>query len=358
MVHITLLGTIFLAFALRKSGLKIQSIPFIILCTFASLRYDFGNDYMSYYKKYKYIHATGKSYFDEYLFTFLNKISPSFYIMIAIISVAFVFIVWKMVKANVKKEYIWVSVFIFVISPYLFLMNLSAIRQCLAMLLFIISVKYIIDKNFIKYAVCIIIGCFFHKSAVILLPIYFFINTKKLSKKQIFIIVTAVIVLITVFDFNNFMIKIAILFDDTNYMHYATSGLENSIRATLLASIYMIYVLLNTRKVSGDKSVYVKLYLIGTIFGVLAFRFSILTRIQMYFDIFAIVAIPAIMEQIPMTGYIYIKRNKPVETIMDLLNRYALPCCIVLIYCLRYYSFFNNSLWDAFKTYKTIIPLL
>ena len=225
------------------------------------------------------------------------------------------------------------------------------------MCIFIFGVRYITEKNFVKYAAALVIAFLFHKSAILLLPVYFFINTKALNRKQLFIIVAAVAFLLMKFDFNTLMHMVARLFNDPNYLHYSSMGLTNTLRATLLTGVFAVYVLMNTRKVTGEKAIYLKLYLIGTIMGVLAFRFSMITRMQMYFDIFSVVAIPAIMEQTPMTGKLYIKIRRPVATVMDAVNRYVLPCTIRMIYILRYYSFFTNPMWASFRTYRTIFSV-
>ena len=130
--------------------------------------------------------------------------------------------------------------------------------------------------------------------------------------------------------------------------------MTNSVRATLLSSIYMIYVALNIKKLRGDALVYSKLYLIGAVLGVVAFKLSALTRIQMYFDIFAVISLPSVFQCTLERGDIIIGKNNIVVTIWEILNKYALPVLILLIYLLRYYSFFTNPMWRSFTEYETI----
>lgn len=59
-----------------------------------------------------------------------------------------------------------------------FLYDFIAIRQALAMSIFMFAIPYIVEKKMIKYFICIAIACLFHMSALILLPIYFLIRFK------------------------------------------------------------------------------------------------------------------------------------------------------------------------------------
>lgn len=329
-------------------------ISCFILFLFAALRYMYGNDYPGYLSEYNKIQLGIASQFEEPLFAWLNRIIPSFYLLIAITSLFFVVVIYKLITKNVSRRYAWIGLMIFIVNPYLFLMNLSAIRQCLAMLLFVIAVPYGIKRRFVPYALLVCIGSMFHKTSILLLPIYFLLSSKPFRRRNVLLVLLGLMVMFRLFATNEIVLWIAQQFDDKNYIHYANNALQNSIRATLLTSIYLAYVLLNMNKLEGKKLVYAKLALVGYTMGVLAYQLSMFTRIQMYFDIFTIVAIPTILEQVNGEGKIYINHAKPQETIWKCINRYAFPACIFLIYFLRYYSFFTNSMWTSFFTYQTI----
>ena len=126
-------------------------------------------------------------------------------------------------------------------------------------------------------------------------------------------------------------------------------GTTNSLRATVLTGVYFVYVAINLVHLKGYKLLCGKLYLIGLLFGMLAFYFSMITRLQMYFDIFSVVAIPAIMEH-------YI-RNASGKW-RKLINLYLFPGLIFAIYLARYYTFFTNPMWESFNTYHTIFEAI
>lgn len=111
-------------------------------------------------------------------------------------------------------------------------------------------------------------------------------------------------------------------FDNRNYDSFYLQGNTNSLRATLFFAVYYIYVLLNINKLSGEKRMYAKLYLIGTCCGILAYRLQMITRIEIYFDFFSVVALPAIYEC--NASY----KDGSESTLLYLLNRYILPAMI------------------------------
>ena len=346
MVHITLIFSTMLSF-LKENTKKILLLPFAVLFIFAALRYDYGNDYMSYANIFK--NLTRYDYnllIGEELFVLLNKISPSYQVMLIVVSLFFLFMVYKLISENVNIEYFGIAFLIFVINPYLFLVNLSAVRQSIAIALFIIAIEFAYKRKIIPYIIFIAIATLFHNSAIVLLPIYFIANGKELKKWQIITVVGIFIfILLTPDVLFGFIEEVLSFLDNANYNYYFDNGTENSLRATFLSALYGVYVLMNINRLSGKKLMFAKLYLLSIAFAVLAIRLSMLTRIQMYFDIFSVVAIPAIIEE----NY---KNNDNYES--RIINIYGFPLLLLAIYLLRYYSFFTNDLWESFVTYKTI----
>lgn len=356
MVYITLFSVVATAIAGRRSGKYIQVIPFIILFLFAALRKGYGNDYASYAEKFAYIHAGGTSPFEhEYLFTFLNASLPNFFSLIALTSLLFVAGIYIFLRCNLEKEQIWMGVLIFVINPYLYLINLSSLRQCLAMLLFLLAARFAYQRKVILYVLCILIGALFHKSAILLLPIYFFATPKKISWRWLVVISLALLALLQWDGFSNIVQITISFFEDSNYNFYVSSGLTNSLRATVLTSCFFLYVVTNLPELHGKSLVFGKLYLIGCILGILAYRLSMLTRIQMYFDIFSIAVLPGIFCQVQSEGAIVVNSANPLATFWKCINKYAMPVLLLLIYILRIYSFFTNPMWASFTTYHTIL---
>lgn len=359
MVHFLL--ALAVCFAIIGSKNKyIQRMAFVVLFAFAALRFMYGNDYYNYYRWFQYIHAGYKSPFKtEILYNLLNRWLPSFPVLVALSSALLIFVVYQLVTKNLPTQYSWIGIVIFVINPYLFLINLSALRQCIATCFFVIAVNLACRKKYIWYCVLVIVATLFHKSAILLLPICIIANAKPVKSWMCWLILVGTLILLVSSNFlSDIVIWVAEQFGDKNYIHFASQDTKNSVRATLLTSVYFFYTLLNLPKLKGKHLVYAKIYLISPFLGILAKEMSMLTRLQMYFDIFAIVAIPSILMEIHSRGAVKINRRNALITFWDCINKYAMPVLIMTIYLLRYYSFFTNDMWKAFFTYRTIFLLL
>ena len=355
MVIVILFSAVLLAFAGRRKGRVTLAMGFFVLFLFAALRYMYGNDYASYYRWFLRINSGWKSPFDyEMLYTLLNRICPSFPVLIAVTSLVFICAVYTLVKRNVSSRYAWLSLFIFVVNPYLFLMNLSAIRQCLAMVLFMAAVPFGMERKPVRYTVLILLATMFHKSAFLLFPVYFILQPTQFRKRNVFAVLGMVILLVGFLDWSRITVTIATWFGDPNYVVHASSSVGNSVRATLLTSVYFLYILLNMEKLKGKTLVYAKLSLLGYTLGILAFRIAMMTRVQMYFDIYSIVTLPNILEAVNREGKIRVSLVNPQETVWKCINKYVLPALILAIYLLRIYSFAANPRWRSFITYRTV----
>ena len=147
MVHITLLASTVLAF-IKHHKKSLISVSFLLIFIFSALRYGFGNDYFSYMNIFNTIKITGwHSYLStNALFILLNKFAPNFQMVIAITSAMFLIPVYFLIVKNVEAKYHVISLGIFLFHPYLFIVNLSAIRQSIAAALFICAVYMAMKK--------------------------------------------------------------------------------------------------------------------------------------------------------------------------------------------------------------------
>lgn len=311
---------------------------FTILFLFLALRYDYGNDYLD----YLYIHQSfneGMSAWGEkdVLFKQLNLLVSDFKLMIAIISFFYIMVIYYLVKKEVPYNYYWLSVIILLINPYLFLIHLSSVRQTIALCFFIIAVYFAINKKVLMYFIFILIASGFHKSALLLLPIYFFLNLKSMKMKYLIILIFSLASLLFTPLFDFVLNSVILLFP--RYDYYLTFELGNSLRSTILSFFFFIMIVTNINKLKGKEIVFGKLALIATTLSILSYKVSMITRLNIYFEIFMVIAIPLI-----------IYRTKRLEIRLVWLTG------AISIYLLRYYSFFQDPLWKyAYGTYKTII---
>ena len=321
-------------------------IPFAILWIFAAIRYGYGNDYFSYYSSYLDINIGVYSFRKEVLFDALLRLFPSFFLFIACSSFVTIYPVSKLVNKNVATDYIPVAVFIYCFNPYLFMISLSAIRQYIAVACFVPAVYFAYKKKIIPYLLMIILAANIHNSAWTLLPIYFLANDRKIGKRTLIVVIAVVLVfLIGGNMFKSIAEKILNLLDNKNYLSHLQKDTGSSLRSVILSSLFLIYLLINIRKLDGWFAVCAKMYLIGTIISVLVYHINMLGRMQYYFDVFMVVVIPAIMK----------RNSNERNTAFGIINKYFLPIMLFVILVARYINFFNTPLYEPFVHYRTIL---
>lgn len=339
MTHIVFLFALFCAFPDLNKKYHFRIYTFAVLFLFLALRYDYGNDYMSYLETHKRINIGLAAWGDDnILFKHLCLLIPNYYIFIAITSFFYILTIYYLIKNNIEVKQYWFAILILLINPYLFLIHLSSIKQTLAICFFIYAVNFAIKRNLIMYIIFTLIAVGIHSSAIILLPLYFLLTDKKFNKKWIFITYAILVLLLVTPLFEIITYKI-LEYMPRHYKYvYLEKGLQNTLRSTLISSFFFFFIILNINKLKGKEIVYGKLSLIATIISILAIKLSMITRIGMYFDIFLIITIPQIFTRI---------ENK--------LFKQILFTIMILIYILRYFSFFADPLWESFLHYKTIL---
>jgi len=337
MVHIVFLSALFCTFPELNKKYPFRFFTFAILLMFMALRYDYGNDYMSYFEIHTLMNAGLSAWgSNDVLFRTLNIMVPNFFVLIALISIFYLIVIWNLIKNNLKVNQYWFAFLILLINPYLFLIHLSGLRQTLALCIFVCAINYAVKRKLIPYVACILLAAGMHSSAIVLLPIYFILSEKPVNRKYMIMISTLLGLLLftPLFD----IIAIKLLEYLPRYRYYYNQGLQNSLRATLISSLYFLLILFNLGKLKGKEIIYGKLSLIATVLAVLAVKVSMITRIGMYFDLFMIITIPQIFSRIERKIY-----------------KKMLFIVLIGIYLLRYYSFFTNPIWESFKEYQTIL---
>lgn len=338
MVHIIFIIALFCMIPDLNKKYPFRYFALAVLYLFMALRYDYGNDYMDYYNNHILINAGHDTWGSrDFLFNILNKLTPNFFLLIAIISLFYIITINYLIKKNLSIKQYWFATLILLINPYIFLVQLSSIRQTLAICFFVFAVTFAIKRKLSLYLLFVFLAIGMHESAIVLLPIYFILTEKPLNKKYVLLTTIFVIALIFTPLFDLIM-NIVLEYMPKNYRYYYEQGLQNSVRATLISSFFFFLVGLNFDKLKGKEIIYGKLSLISTIISLLAYKVSMLTRIGMYFDIFMIITIPTV----------FIKMDKG-------LKRNLLFLIMLTIYLLRYYSFFTNPLWESFVKYQTIL---
>lgn len=289
----------------RKLG-----IAFIILMS--SLRYNFGVDYTTYLDAFNRIKSG--IYIDQFElgYMWLNKIVAgiglNFNFLLFIIALFNCVLLYLTIEENVQKHK-WVAMFIYLTYFDMFFYSLSAIRQSIAISIFLYASKYIRNKELGKYLGWICLASLFHKSAIILIFFYFIYNyVCNLSIRKLNIVTTVPIIAYMVLE--NFIILLK-PYVGKKLQYYLFieefNGISSNITVAIVLFIVMIiWNMISIKEKSTDdknnESSKIDVSMVAiTIFLMLKIMqniqyYSILPRIQMYFYFFAIVAIPKLIQ--------------------------------------------------------------
>lgn len=204
----TLLGIIFVLCALIRAknfNKKKNTVFFIvivaILCFFAGIRTNIGdtNTYLRYIRDTPssfHVFFSTLDFSTEFgfkiLMFFLKKIFfGNSQLVLAFFSTVTIIITLLMYKKSVKNYDLAVYVFI---TSAIYMTIMNGVRQYFVAGLFFLTLPLVKDKKFIKYVFVILLLATIHKSALLLIPVYFVLNIRPWSKKSwlfIFVILLA-----------------------------------------------------------------------------------------------------------------------------------------------------------------------
>lgn len=150
-----------------------------IFSIIAGLRYNVGVDYPVYLQFYEDMHLQGWISREtlELGFMFILKLFTNFdlhfsffFAFLASIQIFFVYYALR------DRTFLLPYVGLFIMLGPFFLDWMNGIRQCIAICIFVYAVEFIQKRKLLHYIILIIIAGLFHKSAYILLFLYFIVN--------------------------------------------------------------------------------------------------------------------------------------------------------------------------------------
>jgi hypothetical protein len=160
----------------------------LILVVFAGFRASSvgtdTNNYVGIFKSVNRSNLTGMASSLEYLFVILNKTAYFFYedYISLLISIAIITIYFNIRVISKLSVNLGLSVFIYItLGGYVFFFN--GARQAIAVAVFSMAILQIYNKNLKRYIFWVFIATLFHKTAMVMLPLYF-LNLNKFSLKK------------------------------------------------------------------------------------------------------------------------------------------------------------------------------
>ncbi|AEX20705.1 EpsG family protein [Vibrio sp. EJY3] len=168
-----------------RSRLLFNYLSVVFLSVILIGRYKTGTDWPNYYEYFY-----NNTYFWEYGWSLLNHIIYilGFNAEVLFVLVAFISIFLKVYAANKLK--LPISIFLFLLFPFIINKDFGTIRQGLAIAITFLSFTFLIKRKYLTFITLCGVAFLFHKSSIIFIfAIFPFIFNFDLTKKLLFLIV-------------------------------------------------------------------------------------------------------------------------------------------------------------------------
>lgn len=262
---------------------KSNFLIFIIIFLF-SFSYQMGSDWLSYQEWYENIFPKleWNNFYKqiqgleglEVGYVLLNLIffhlGFSYEIFIGTVLSICSFIILKFIQKESKNHYL--AFYFFLINGFLVALLEPVFRQLIALTFFIIAIKYLKERKIYKYTFIILVASLFHKSAFLLLPLYFVKHIRFTMKKFLLLTFFSKIVL------NIFLgIIFLILPKYANYLNSERYMLRDGSLRMYIIYFYYIFILFNIYRGAkknenytfGLTSLYIIVYFLATYFPII-----------------------------------------------------------------------------------------
>lgn len=282
------------------------AIIMILLSLLSGLRhYSIGNDTYNYYRNFFSIAYYG---FD-FLKTSRFEIGYSFivYIVTLLTNNFNVFLLLTSLLVNIaigtfiykysKNPMFSIILFIFL---RLFFSEMNILREFLSLTIFLFSIKYIENRNLFKYTILLFIGYLIHNSIIFAFPIYFLYDVKLNSnKKRVAIILTAIVYLF-LYRIVTYIANILGIYSNYIDKYYNSNKLGSILSLAVSLTIYLFCWYISKKYITKKPDemekkrhdFYNNISFILLMINVLVVKISVLSRIELYYEIFYLLLIP------------------------------------------------------------------
>jgi len=274
----------------------------------ATYRFGVGTDYFTYlsiYQGYSNLGFISPRHLSvEYGYYLINFIADYLFndfsgvlFLSSLITLLFFFL-----SINKFKTQISIAFSLFILFMTLFPPMFNGIRQLIAVSVVMYAFSYIKKGGFFKFLILVVAASFFHRTALICLPLYFFvggIETRLSSLKKIMfflMLAGAIFLLPLIFDFLG-----AFSFFKDYFMNYEIGSDSKVINQILLRLPVLIPILINSRKLIENNNkyeFYIYLFILEILFIFVGAYYVWGVRLTYYTMTAQVILVPAIVRNI------------------------------------------------------------
>lgn len=306
-------------------------VAFVLIALFVGLRFKVGTDFESYsdyfYTPYFFLEP-GFNFLVTYFSQFKHGETYMFLSM-SFMTYLFLFLYIEF-NEDARKAGYFPIVLLFTLMTIT--ISCNGIRQTLAVAIFMFSTIFIKKRNLPIFLALILFGFLFHKSILIVLPLYFIKDFH--LKPWLYIVIYMVSFMFMQYDLKSMVGPFEFLFEDydryTNLVdtEYGTSylGLGNMMQIVS----YIIFMWLSFRNKMHEKyPFYFNMFFIACVLMNMRVGASLLVRLMMYFSWFCYILYPLTLKE---------EKNK---ILRQLCTIYYVAWCVIS--SIHYIAFDSNS---------------
>ena len=288
----------------KRTAMFFLGISILVVSLVAGLRYGVGTDYFEYVKWFNVYAAVpiklkdGNISFNILIKTiklFTNNPQWLFFISAIIINSR----IMRYIKEN--TELYDIGFFLF-ITLYFYYSSLNIMRQWIAIAIFVSGLKYIFDQKLFKYILMISFATTFHPASLLMLPLYFIVNTRINIKKMMIIVFVSLLILAHL---QNIIIFIVVNFNLTSFhkyinyfdSYYATTqggGWAYFVILFFVFLLMLVYKKSYMKHIKNGNAHYI-LMILALMISLFAPQNMIFARIQLFFMPIILITLPNVI---------------------------------------------------------------
>ena len=212
-----------------------------------------------------------------------------------IVALFFAFSLGIFITRNSKNRFMSLILY-FTVGAFSF--QVSGIRQSLAMTILLFSFEYIKERKLVKFLITVFIASLFHKSAVVIVPMYFLAYIKMNIVSFVMFAIGGGVICVYVIPLMQLFQKIT-----NRYEVYAPIGFSGGGFVVILMYIITIvvsYMYMNSLEKQNKHNVFFfNMAFVSLLLYILRYFIGIAERISFYYQFAFIILLPNVIEAIP-----------------------------------------------------------
>jgi transmembrane protein EpsG len=188
------------------------------------------------------------------------------------------------------------SLYVYITSG-MYLTSMNGIRQYLAAAIIFVGTRFLLKGNWKAYFLICLLAATIHRTALIMLPIYFMVRRKAWTGQTCLLLGAAVFI---VFGFNEFSALLFSLIEDTQYGHYQhfAEGGAHVLRVVINA-VPLIIAFAGRHKLRSlypGIDIIVNMTILGAVFMIISTQNWIFARFAIYFGLYQLILLAWIVK--------------------------------------------------------------